>query len=177
MMPSVLLQSRLRQRGTARLYRVVWDSDGSGLLEFALAISALLIAILGILYGSLALYADHYVVTAARDGARYAMVRGSTWGGVACASAASYSCTATNTSVRTYLLSLAPLGLKPSNMTVVTAWPGLSAAGSACYLLSGVNGPGCSVTVTVTYTFDLSLPLMPKKTLQLASSSTMPITQ
>jgi Flp pilus assembly protein TadG len=168
--------TRMRSPISHALQEWMRDSSGSGLLEFAIAIATLLTLVLGIVYCGLALYADHYVASAAREGARYAMVRGSTWG-VACASTKGYSCTATSNSVKAYLLAIAPLGVKAANTAVVTTWPGVTAAGSVCYLLNGINGPGCSVKVVVTYTFGLSLPLVPKTALQLTSSSTMPITQ
>ncbi|WP_212733199.1 TadE/TadG family type IV pilus assembly protein [Terriglobus roseus] len=152
------------------------DNSGSGLVEFALTIATLMTLVLGIAYCALALYTDHYVADAARAGARYAMVRGATWG-VTCASATSYNCTATSSSVQAYLLSLAPLGVKAANTTIVTTWPGTTTAGSTCYLLNGIKGLGCSVKVSVTYAFGLSLPLVPNTAILMTSSSTMPITQ
>ncbi|AFL90091.1 TadE-like protein [Terriglobus roseus DSM 18391] len=153
------------------------DNAGSGLLEFAFAIGVIMTVILGIVNGSLALYANHYVASAALEGARYAMVRGAGWGGAACATPTSNSCTATSNSVKTFLLSIAPLGVRAANTTVVTTWPGTTAAGTACYTGNGINAAGCSVRVTVTYSFNLGLPVLPKNTLRFTAASTMPITQ
>jgi Flp pilus assembly protein TadG len=156
--------------------RLMREDAGSTMVEFAIAVTTLLIAVLAIIGGSLALYADHYVANAASEGARYAMVRGSGWS-VKCASPASYSCTADSASVKAYLLSIAPLGVSAAQTNVVTTWPATNAAGTACGLLNGVNSAGCSVTVVVSYNYNLSVPLLPKKLLLLTSSSTMPITQ
>lgn len=156
--------------------RCTEDSSGSSLLESAIAISVLMTAIVGIFNFSLALYAAHYVANAAADGARYAMVRGAVWG-TPCVTANSFSCTATNASVNTYLMAGLPLGVKKANTTIVATWPRKTASGGACYSVNGAASAGCSVNVAVTYTFNLSLPLLPKKQLQFSSSATMPITQ
>ena len=152
------------------------DTEGSSLVEFAIALATLLTAIIGTVSGALALFAYHYTANAAREGARYAMVRGSTWK-VACATPSTYGCTATGDSVKAFLVAIAPTGMKSANTAVTTTWPGTTAAGTACYGGNGANGPGCSVKVSVTYTFRMTLPLLPKKTLQFSSSSTMPISQ
>lgn len=157
--------------------RLMSDDAGSAMVEFAFALTVLLTAIFAIIGGSLALYANHYVASAASEGARYAMVRGSGWGGAGCASTTSYGCTASSNSVKAYLLSVAPIGMSAAQTTIVTTWPGTNAAGSACYTANGANGAGCSVNVAVTYSFNMSLPLLSKRALLLSSSSTMPITQ
>lgn len=165
-----------RYHGLAAVGVCCRDREGSSLLEFAIAVATLLTAIIGIVSAALALSAYHYTANAAREGARYAMVRGSTWK-VACAAPSTYGCTATGNSVKAYLVAIAPTGMKSANTAVTTTWPGTTAAGTACYSGNGLNGPGCSVRVDVSYTFKMTLPLLPKKTLQFSSSSTMPISQ
>jgi hypothetical protein len=66
----------LRMQGSQRLCKSR-SEHGAGLVEMALSIAVLLSLVLGIMELSLALYTFHFISEAARDGARYAIVRGS----------------------------------------------------------------------------------------------------
>lgn len=151
--------------------------DGSTLMESALSLSVLLCLMLSIIGISQAAYAHHFVTFAARQGARYAMVRGSTFAGTACGSTDAFACQASATNVQNYVLGHLPLGISSSAVTVQTTWPGLAASGLSCLTLSGTNSPGCDVQVTVNYVFKYRLPYLPSGALHLASTSTLMIAQ
>lgn len=153
------------------------DEAGSELVEFAFSVCILLMCIFGVIYVSLAAYADHYVVNAARAGARYAMVRGSSWGGASCSATSGYSCTATSANVASYVEDALAPGLAKENVTVETTWPGITATGATCDTTDGVNSPYCVVKVQVSYSFALSLPLVPQKALLFTSASIIPISE
>jgi Flp pilus assembly protein TadG len=126
-------------------------------VEFALCSAILLTLAFGVLVLSMAVYAYHFISEAARQGTRYAMVRGSTC-------QFSSPCAATSAEVQSYVQGLAFPGINPNRMTVTTNWP------------SG-NDPGDPVEVTVTYTFPLSIPFVPSQTLTMTSSSQMTISE
>ena len=52
--------------------------DGASIVEMALASAVVMGMLFGVTYMSLALYTFHYISEAAREGSRYAIVRGST---------------------------------------------------------------------------------------------------
>ena len=61
------------------------EDSGNAMVEFAFSVSILLLLLFGILDLCRAVYVNHFVAGAARDGSRYAMVRGSAWNGSPCA--------------------------------------------------------------------------------------------
>jgi Flp pilus assembly protein TadG len=154
---------------------ILCEEQGSNLVEFAIASLIFLTALLGILYFSLALYADHFVTDAADAAARYAIVRGSTWNGVTCQSASTYQCAATSTDVSNYVLNNLPPAILPANLAVSTTWPGTTTTGGACDTESGANSPNCEVVVQVSYSLNLPLPLLNLQLLPLTSTSSMTI--
>ncbi len=65
-----------------------------------------------------ALYSYFFLAEAAREGARYAIVRGSTaGGGAACASYSSSNCQASAANIESYIQNLGFPGISASNMT------------------------------------------------------------
>jgi len=134
------------------------------MVEFAVAAMVMLLVTFGIMEYALLLYSYHTVSNAARQGSRWAIVRGT--------DCIDSSCPATATTVKTYVLTQMPL-LNTSNATVTTTW---SSAGS-CTVSSatGPGGPGCQVAVTVSYPFNLNIPFMTASPLTLTSTSTMVI--
>ena len=151
--------------------------EGSSLVEFAVTLPVLLMLIFGIMECSLALYVNHFVTNAAHEATRYAMVRGSSWKGVACSSPATGGCTATAASVTAYVQSIAPSGIDPAKLTVTATWPGVSAGGLGCTVATGPNSPGCLVTAGVSYNFPFSVPFVPASVWVLSSRSTLTIVQ
>jgi len=132
--------------------------SGQALPEFAFVSFALISLLFGIVDFGNALFTYDLVSSAARLGARYAMVRGSrcTYTG----------CPATTASIQTYVRSKAP-GINNSLLTVSTTW----ANSSNC---TTSNGPGCVVTVAVSYTYNFVYKLAP---ITISSSSSMVISQ
>ena len=142
---------------------------------------ALLTVLFGIMDFSRFLYTYHFVSEVAREGTRYAVVRGSTFGSTACASPSTFACNATAANVQSYVQSLAPPGVASGSLTVTTTWPGTAPTGAAtaCTTTNGNNSPGCLVQVVVSYPFKFMFPFMPKSssTWTVSSTSVMTISQ
>jgi hypothetical protein len=143
---------------------------GSALVEFAVSGSVLFLTLIGLMKICLAVYSYHYVSEAAREGARFAMVRGS-----ACIGFAS-ACPAAAADVQTYVRNLGYPGIVPSNMTVITTWAAYP-TGSACTPSSSCNNPGNLAKVEAVYSFPLSIPWGPTRTLTMISTSEIVISQ
>ena len=138
-------------------------------MEFALILTVFLTLLFGLLEFGEALYVFHFVSYAAREGTRYAMVRGS-------------SCTAFSTAcptkldgseVQSYLKTTdVPPGIDTTKMTVTTTWPG---ANPGC--VNPVNSPGCVVKVKVIYTYSYAIPFISGLTTTMSSTSQIVISQ
>ncbi len=128
------------------------------MVEFALSIILLMTLLLGIIDFCRALYAYHFVSNAAREGSRYAMVRGADCSGWATA------CPASAADIQSYVRSISPQGINPNGVTVTTAW-------------TPNNTPGSLVKVNVQYNFSFDLPLLPSAAIHMASDSQMVISQ
>ena|ERR1700722_16668356 len=163
-------------RSAAGLLTFATEDSGSESVEFALSISLWMGAAFMVMYGSFALYAAHFVANAAEEGARYAMVRGSSWTGASCSSNP-LDCTATNDDISKYVKGALPPGMSSANLSVSTSWPGKTASGGSCDTEDGLNSPNCLVEVTVTYQFNFPMPFFTQNTLPLKSTSTVTISQ
>lgn len=159
------------------LHQIGNDESGAEVVEFALAICVWIAGVFAIMYGSLALYASHFVGNAADEAARYAVVRGSTWSGTSCSSTSTLECDATTTDVSNYVISTLMPGLSSSNLTVTTSWPGTTSTGATCDTIYGSNSPNCLVEVQVNYSFSFPLPFLTQYTIPMTSSSEMTISQ
>ena len=144
------------------------DDKGATLVEYAIVFLVFMTMLLGIADFGRALYAFHFVSSAAREGARYAMVRGCSTTSSLCPTAATAS------SVQTFVKNV-PLGIDPTKVTVATTWPTSSYTPPIC--TSTKNAPGCLVQVQVTYTFNFVFPLVSKTPLTMKSTSQMVIVQ
>jgi len=143
--------------------------DGQSTLETALSAIAVLTLFLGVMEMCQALYTYHFVSEAAREGTRYAMVRGSSCTGFTSA------CPAQASDVQTYVRGIGFPGIVPANVTVTTTLP---TTGSSCTPSSlPCNNPGNFVQVTVQYKYPLSIPFVPSSSLPLSSTSKMAISQ
>ncbi|MGA2983423.1 MAG: TadE/TadG family type IV pilus assembly protein [Terriglobia bacterium] len=155
--------------------------QGSALVEYAIVLTMVVTFLFGIMDFSRFLYTYHFVGEVAREGSRYAVVRGSTFAGTACASTATFACDATNTNVQSYVQALTPPGITPGSLTVTTTWPGTAPTGAAtvCNTANGDNSPGCLVHVAVSYPFKFMFPFLPKpsSTWTVSSTSVMVISQ
>jgi Flp pilus assembly protein TadG len=151
--------------------------DGASIVEMALASAVVFAMLFGVIYFSMTLYTYHYISEAAREGSRYAMVRGS----ASCTNTPNLTnCNALNTQIQTYVRDLGYPGLDAANkMTVTTTWynPSASLSSPTVCTTGTCNAPGNIVQVQVVYTYPLSVPFYGKKTLSLTSTSEMVIAQ
>jgi Flp pilus assembly protein TadG len=142
--------------------------QGGTLVEFAVVFMVFLTFLFGLLDFGRALYVYHFVSYAARDGTRFAIVRGA-----ACTTFPTACPTKLDGSeVRGYLQAGVPPGVDPNALTVTTTWPGNN---PGC--TGPVNSPGCVVNVKVQYNFSFIIPFVPKLTSLMTSTSQMVISQ
>jgi Flp pilus assembly protein TadG len=154
------------------------EESGGSLLETAVGFAVWLMLFCGVIDCSRAVYADIFVGFAAKMATRYAMVRGSSWSGVACAPGTTANCDASSADIATYVQGLSPVGLdRDADLTVTTSWPGTTASGASCSTAMGNNSPGCLVQVTVACSFKSLIPWMPAALLRMSSSSSVTIAQ
>jgi Flp pilus assembly protein TadG len=148
--------------------------QGSAIVETAMSITILITMLFAVMEGAFALYSYHFVSDAAREGTRYAIVRGNS-AGATCASYTSSACSATDAQIQSYVKNLGLPGINPANMTVQVAhavYPsGTCTPSAAC------NNPGNKVTVTVSYTFPVLVPFIPSHTYAMSSTAAMIIAQ
>jgi Flp pilus assembly protein TadG len=133
---------------------------GQSLVEFALTLPVLFAFVFCLMEVSLAFYNYDVISESAREGTRYAMVRGSS-----CPTSANPTCEATISQVNTYVSGLGWPIIGGGAITPVTSYP------------SGNENVGSPVKVTVTYTFPVNLPFMPRNSITMSSSSQMVIIQ
>jgi Flp pilus assembly protein TadG len=174
---SLLRSSRANGRSNLkqnRSRRGICGEEGATLVEFALA-SVIFVGILfGIIEVSLAVYSYDFVSEAARDAARYAIVRGANCKYMP-------DCAATNANIQTHVQSLNYPGINTSNLTTTTVWYShATAPPNMVWTTCGAtqcNAIGNAVKVTVNYTFPLSVPFWQGSTINLTNSSMMVISQ
>ena len=128
------------------------NQRGSNLVETALCLTVFLMILFGIIDFSRAIFAYNFVSYAARQGARYAVVRGQASGHAASAG-----------DVQNYVRQQA-IALDSSAVNVNTTW-------------SPDNSSGSTVQVQVRYSFSPILPYIPGGSYSLSSTSRMLISQ
>ena len=126
------------------------DQRGSVLVESAIALSTFLILLFGIIEAGRMVYTYNTLAFAAREGTRYAVVRG-----------ANYPSPATAATIQTYVRGRA-VGLDPTLMTVTTTWSGPA---------SPNNTPGNFVQVRIDYPFTMVTTLFLNHSVTLSSTS------
>jgi Flp pilus assembly protein TadG len=158
--------------GAVRQRRIVDQDEGSAAIEMAVGIPALLLVIVGMMKICLAVYSYHYTSEAAREGARYAIVRGygASTAHTACVNYES-ACVASADNISSYVKALGYPALVPGNMTVTTVWAGFPTGVACTPPTSPCNGMGALVTVTAQYSFPLSIPFLPTRTLKMTSTA------
>ena len=133
---------------------------GGTLVETALSIFLLLTFMFGIMEGSLAIYSYHFISNAAREGTRYAIVRGSDWSS-ACTSSVTSGCTVTAAQLETYVTSLSFPGIDTTKLIVTPQCSTTSANGvlSTTFVTfpGTCNAAGDVVQVTVTYPYSVPI--------------------
>jgi Flp pilus assembly protein TadG len=132
---------------------------GSSMVEMVIAVGALLALIFGIIDCGRALYTYEFVAQLAREGARWAIVRGS-----GCAAVVD-ECNASRSQIQTYVQSLSEGATNPSSIVVTTNWPN-----------NNLNAAGDLVQVNVSYPFKF-MGVLPGVTIQMSSTSQMVISQ
>ncbi len=141
-----------RLRDLTKRWPFLADESGAPVVEFAIIAPILMVITVGIIDIGRAVWTSTTLEHVAREGARFASVRG-----------AGHVAEATETSVETYVEGRAT-GLSATDMTVAVSWAG------------GDNSSGSSVTVQVSYDFDLLLGgFLQLDPIGLDSSSTMTI--
>jgi Flp pilus assembly protein TadG len=159
--------------GRARRHAI--REHGSAIFETAMSLVIFLSFLFGIMEAGLALYSYNFIAEASREAARYAIVRGATWG-TACASYTSSDCTISSAQLQSYVQNIGYPGINGSNLTVTPAWSAYTNA-SSCPATGPCNSAGNLVTVTVQYNFPLTVPFIPAHTYALSSTSAMIIAQ
>lgn len=164
--------------------RDIGSDEGATLVETAIATAIVLMLLFAVFDFSLAFYTYHYVSDAAREGSRWAMVRGSK----SCSDTPGLTdCGATADKISSYVKSLSYPGIDSSNMTVnvstAEATNSTNSDGSTTTVWSTTsndmtyNVPGDQVTVQVSYKFPLSIPFWSITTAHISSTSSMVISQ
>jgi Flp pilus assembly protein TadG len=123
---------------------------GSTLVEGALCITVYLMIIFGTIDFGRMVFAYNFVSFGAREGARYAMVRGTTH--------------ATDAAGITAFVKSGAVGLNQGSITVTPTW-------------TPDHSPGSTVQVQVQYSFQPIAPYMPTGPITLSSTSIMLISQ
>ena len=150
--------------------------DGSNLIEYAITLTLYLLLLFGIVDFSRALYAYHFVAHAAREGARWAMVNGSTCHDDPDAPSCPYANGASLSDVTTHITNFVPPGIVSGQITVSACGVnggGECAASSGGVCAGTVNAPGCVVAVTVQYPFTFIAPIVHVGSITMSSTSQM----
>jgi len=154
----------------ARYRWLLWREDsGSALVEFAVCATILFSLTFGILTSCLALYSYHFISHAAREGTRYAIVRGSN-----CSTNGNFTTDcpiATSAAVQTYVRSLTLPGVPASFLTATTTWSVNGTSWSSTP--TNFNAPGDIVKVTVNYSLPVAVPFVSTRTLSMTSTAQM----
>lgn len=156
--------------------------DGSALVETAFASMIVLAMLFGMFEAFFALYGYHYVSYAAREGARYAAVRG-----YYCSadSTTMPNCPANQTNLTSYVQGLDYPGIVASDITVTPTWyytnvlaPTFPPVYTSCgQTATGCNDAGMLVQVEVSYKIPVPIPFINTLTFNMSSTSSMTITQ
>ncbi len=137
---------------------------GASLPETAIVIGVVLALLFGIMDFGKMMYTYAFVAQIAREGARWAIVRGSQCSLLD-------HCNASQTDLQTYVQSLSEGLTQPSSITV-TETHGTCPPGS-----SG-NAPGCQIGVAVSYQYKFTLiPYLASMPITMSSTSQMVISQ
>jgi len=147
--------------------------EGSVLVEFTVSCLVLIPVFFGFIVTCLAFYTYNFVADAAREGSRYAMVRGGTCKGLP-------DCGfTTSATIQNYLRSLGYPGLNANNLTATVSWSRASSTTPTTWTACGgaCNQPGNQVQVIVRYNFPVGIPFISPTALSISSVSSMVIAQ
>ncbi|MGZ3499295.1 MAG: TadE/TadG family type IV pilus assembly protein [Vulcanimicrobiaceae bacterium] len=138
------------------------------MVESVIVLAATLAILFGIIDFGRALYTYNLVANAAREGARYAIVRGTD----APPCPATNDCPIDKAGVKKYVLTRMQQLIDQSQVTVDANWSASGACNTAPF-----KAHGCLVAVNVVYPFAFILPYLPTFTMNMSSTSTMVISQ
>lgn len=191
-MPLPQLSPRTLRKGSlrARLRR----EEGASLVEFAFSLGIFLLLTLGIMYVCMALFSYEYVDFAAREGVRWAIVRGSdcylSSSMPGCDSSATETATEikqSKTDIQNYVKGLNYPIVNPSQLNVNVQWYSFSYVNdTAQWTLcdpanpptnTECNDPGNEVQVTTSYPLDFNIPFFGNFSPTVSSTSQMVISQ
>lgn len=130
------------------------DQNGQALVECALTFTVLMSFFLAFMEICLIFYSYCMISESAREGTRYASVHGST-----CVTAAQSSCTASASSINTYVSTISWPNLGGGTLTPATTFP------------DGNEAPGSRVQISVSYLFPITVPFLPVQAVSMASTS------
>jgi Flp pilus assembly protein TadG len=136
------------------------NEQGQAILEVALALPIIAAFTLMMIEVCLAFYSYCMISESAREGTRYAIVRGST-----CQTSSGASCTASASTINNAVTHLGWPNLGSGTLSANTTYP------------DGNENTGSRVQVVVSYTFPYNIPFAPKGTLHMSSTSVMYIVQ
>jgi Flp pilus assembly protein TadG len=156
-----------------RLLRGLRAGDsGATLIEFAIGLSVLLTGVFTLMEICLMFYTYATIDECAREGARYAIVRGSS-----CltngTSGAGASCTASASAINSYVSNLGYPNTAGGTMSVNTTF----SSDGTTFTTIGNNDPNDMVRVQVSYVFPVKLPFVPKNSISLSAQSQLYIVQ
>jgi hypothetical protein len=107
-----------------------------------------------------AFYSYNLISQVAREGSRYAMVRGAS-----CPNTTNPTCEVTAAQVNSYVSGLGYPNIGGGTLTIATTYP------------NGNEAVGSPVKVTVTYVLNITMPFVPKNSLTMTSTSQAYIVQ
>lgn len=136
------------------------SEEGTAMLQFALTLPVLLSFVFGFMQVCIAMSTRAMLAEIAREGTRYAMVRGAT-----CVTSGGASCTVAASDVNSYLSNINWPNLGGGPITVKTTYP------------DGNENAGSRVRETVSYVFAFNVPFVWKQSLTMSSTSVMYIVQ
>jgi len=154
------LPGRLAER-LANRFRLTASEDGSTLIEFAVTLPVMFMLLFMFMELCLIFYTHDMISEVAREGTRYAMVRGGS-----CPNSTTPTCKVNSAQVNAYVNSIGWPNLGGGTMTVNTQ-----------YSDAANESVGSTVQVTVTYVFNITMPFVPRSAITMTSTSKMYIIQ
>jgi len=139
---------------------------GASLPETAITIAVVFALLFGIIDFGRALYTYGFVAQLAREGARWAIVRGSE-----CTKLDHCPAQGGSTDIQPYIQSLSEGATSAGGLTASLQWPTCPNGAS------GSNAPGCTAEVTVGYPFAFIMPFLPQAQINMSSTSEMVISE
>lgn len=169
------------------LRRRTRDQRGSAVVEIALTIIPLFMFLFGVIEICFGVYNFHYLANAAHEAARYAIVRGSSWGTTCDGSNSSGSgyggsqCTASTDDIASYITNRGFPGINITASDVCVQYfssvPTSSSSACTATTSNPANAPGDIVEVRIRVPYKVTIPGLPVYTWNLQSTSQMVIAQ